>query len=178
MNAEALGSRKWKPFFIEDLFEILPGKRLTKSDMIPGPIPFIGASESNNGITNWVSNDNASRDSNVLGINYNGSVCVGFYHPYECLFSDDVKRIRIRDKEGSSSIFLFLKTVIEMQRVKYGYGYKFNEGRMQRQILLLPVGDDGEPDYAFMERYMSAKRGGALMHTSPTSLTSSTRECS
>ena len=34
-----------------------------------------------NGITNFVSNSNDSLDSNVLGVNYNGSIVENFYHP-------------------------------------------------------------------------------------------------
>lgn len=77
----------WKPFPLSYIFIILPGKRLTKSDMTEGSRPFIGASDSNNGITAWVENSNESLDSNVLGVNYNGSVCETFYHPYKCIFS-------------------------------------------------------------------------------------------
>lgn len=153
----SLDGVKWAPFFIEDLFEISPGKRLTKNDMKPGTTPFIGASETNNGVTQWVSNDNSSKDRDVLGVNYNGSVCVGFYHPYHCLFSDDVKRLRLPDKEQAKHIYLFVKTAIEMQRSKYSYGYKFNEQRMERQIILLPVDNNGNPDYQFMELYMKFK---------------------
>ena len=41
-----------------------------------------------------------------------------------------------------------------MQRVKYSYGYKFKEKRMHRQKLMLPVTDEGRPDYEYMEQYV------------------------
>ena len=63
--------------------------------MVEGERPFIGATEFNNGITTFVSNTNKSFDSNVLGVNYNVSVVKSFYHEYECIFSDDVKRQKI-----------------------------------------------------------------------------------
>ena len=47
-----------------------------------------------------------------------------------------------------------MKTVILQQKCKYAYGYKFNEKRMQKQSLLLPVDESGNPDYAFMEQYV------------------------
>lgn len=46
-----LANKEWKEFFIEDVFNIKSGKRLTKADMADGDIPFIGATDSNNGIT-------------------------------------------------------------------------------------------------------------------------------
>ena len=144
----------WRPFFIEEIFEIKPGRRLTKAEMIDGDTPFIGASDSNNGVTAFVGNDNDSADENFLSVSYNGSVCQCFYQPYRCLCSDDVKRFHLKNRAGNKYIYLFLATSIKQQKDKYNYGYKFNEARMRRQKILLPVKDDGSPDYEFMENYM------------------------
>ena len=144
---------KWKAFYINEIFSISAGKRLTKADMDSGRIPFIGATDSNNGITNWVATPNSSFDKNVLGVNYNGSVVENFYHPYGCIFSDDVKRLHLREHADNKYILLFFKTVILQQKVKYTYGYKFNGQRMERQKILLPVNEEGRPDYEFMEQY-------------------------
>ncbi|MGM9809511.1 MAG: restriction endonuclease subunit S [Paludibacteraceae bacterium] len=148
---------QWNEFNLDDLFTISSGVRLTVADMLKGNIPFIGASDSNNGITAWVSNNNASLDQNVLGVNYNGSVCETFFHPYKCLFSDDVKRLHCKQSiphTATKYIYLFLKQAILQQKSKYAYGYKFNAQRMKRQTLLLPVTADGTPDWQFMESYM------------------------
>lgn len=148
-----LEDREWKSFSIASVASISPGKRLTKADMLPGKTPFIGASDSCNGITEFTSNKNESEDSNVLGVNYNGSVVENFYHPYRAVFSDDVKRLHLLDHEGNQYIYLFLKTTILKQKSKYQYAYKFNEARLKRQRILLPVTPSGDPDYAFMEVY-------------------------
>ena len=107
-----LHDREWKEFRICDIFIIKAGKRLTKSDMTSGNKPFIGATDNNNGITEFVSNTNVSEDCNVLGVNYNGSVVENFYHPYTCIFSDDVKRFQTKQVQGNKYIYLFMKTVI------------------------------------------------------------------
>jgi len=145
---------KWGEFKILDIFTISPGIRLTKADMLEGNTPFIGATDSNNGITTFCGNDNASRDCNVLGVNYNGSIVENFYHPYSALFSDDVKRLHLKDAEGNKYIYLFIKQCILKQKQKYEYGYKFNGERMKDQIILLPICEDGNPDYKYMEEYM------------------------
>ena len=44
-------TKNWKWFKYNEIFEIKKGKRLTKADMINGDIPYIGATDSNNGIT-------------------------------------------------------------------------------------------------------------------------------
>ena len=144
---------QWKTFDIHEIFSISSGKRLTKAAMDSGHLPFIGATDSNNGITNWVASPNSSFDKNVLGVNYNGSVVENFYHPYGCVFSDDVKRLHLKKHADNKYILLFFKTVILQQKVKYTYGYKFNGQRMERQKILLPVNEKEEPDYQFMEQY-------------------------
>ena len=148
-----LSERKWGEFFVDDIFEIRPGKRLETRNKIPGLRPFIGASEINNGVTGFVSNMNESLDSNCLGVNYNGAPCISFYHPSESLFSDDVKHLHLKNHEDNKWVLLFFSTLFAKQKVKFNYGYKCNEQRMRRQILMLPVNDSGEPDYDYMERY-------------------------
>lgn len=145
---------KWKEFDIESIFEILPGKRLEKRNMIFGKTPFIGASDSNNGITNFIGNINKTLDKNVLGVNYNGSVVENFYHKYSCIFSDDVKRFHLKYYQDNEYILLFFKTIILKQKNKYRYGYKFNESRMKRQKISVPINCKLEPDYEYMEQYL------------------------
>ena len=149
-----LNKKIWKKFFLNELFFIKSGVRLTKANMTSGKRPFIGAIDSNNGITHFVSNTNNSLDRNVLGVNYNGSVCEVFYHPYECIFTDDVKHLALKDIEGNKFIYLFFKQIIFKQKIKYSYGYKFNAKRMERQIVLVPVNDEEEPDFKYMEQYI------------------------
>lgn len=147
-------NKEWNDFYVDEIFSIKSGVRLTKANMKNGNIPFIGATDSNNGITNWVNNTNNSTDNNILGVNYNGSVVETFYHPYKCTFSDDVKRFKTKDIESNKYINLFLKNSILKQKCKYMYGYKFNEKRMKKQKILLPINTKGEPDYEFMHNYM------------------------
>ena len=146
---------KWKEFWMEDILDIKSGVRLTKADQIDGNIPFIGASDANNGVTEFVGNTNKSLDSNVLGVNYNGSVVENFYHSYECIFSDDVKRIKFKNGEyGDEFTYLFLKQMILSQKNKYQYGYKFNAKRMSRQKIMLPIDKNGEPHWKYMSNFI------------------------
>ncbi len=145
---------KWSAFAISDIFDIKPGKRLVAADTTEGQRPFIGALDNNNGVARFVSDKNSSIDSNVLGVNYNGNgMVIGFYHPYECIFSDDVKRFHLKHHEDNQFVLLFLKACILMQKQKFGYLYKFNAERMAHTSIMLPITEDGTPDYAFMELY-------------------------
>ena len=149
------GGGRIRPFFMEDILRISNGVRLTKADMTIGNRPFVGSSEACNGVTGFVNNSNASLDKEVLGVNYNGSVGFSFYHPYEALFSDDVKRVRWKNEATNNKYtLLYLSNAIAQQRSKYAYGYKFNALRMKRQIIMLPTLADGTPDFVYMEHTM------------------------
>lgn len=160
---QTLSEKTWSDFFLNELFSISAGKRLETRNKVDGRRPFIGASENNNGVTGFVGNTNASLDKNVLGVSYNGAPCVAFYHPYECLFTDDVKRLHLAERDDSMLCGLFFSAVFTKQRAKYSYGYKFKEQRMKRQKLMLPVVESDGPDYSYMEQYASSMRGGLLM---------------
>lgn len=149
----ALNEKEWREFPLDDIFTVSAGKRLETRNKVPGTRPFIGATDNNNGVTGFVGNDNSSRDGNVLGVNYNGAPCIAFYHPYECIFTDDVKRLHLRHHSDNKFVLLFFVSIFAKQRSKYSYGYKFKEQRMLRQKLMLPVTDSGEPDYEYMEQY-------------------------
>lgn len=149
-----ISQKRWDAFLISDIFDILPGKRLVAADTTPGDRPFIGALDNSNGIAHFVNDTNISMDKNVLGVNYNGNgMVIGFYHPYECIFSDDVKRFHLKHHEDNAFVLLFMKVAILQQKSKFGYLYKFNAERMANTRIMLPITDDGTPDYEYMEQY-------------------------
>ena len=152
-NIPVLDEKEWKEFPLDEMFSIGAGKRLTNADKIEGNRPFIGATDNGNGITGFVGNVNQSRDKNVFGVNYNGAPCIAFYHPYDCIFTDDVKRLHLLHHEDNKFVLLFFKTIIMQQRMKYSYGYKFKEQRMLKQKVMVPLNNNGAPDYEYMEQY-------------------------
>lgn len=164
MGGGKMKGAQWKAFSLNEICDIRPGVRLVSRKMIEGKLPFIGAADSNNGVTNFVSNKNASLDGNLLGVNYNGNgVAIGFYHPYEAIFTDDVKRIKFKQHEGNKYVYLFLKAAILKQKSKYQYGYKFSGERMNRQKIVLPATTEGTPDFQYMENYMQYREYEILL---------------
>ena len=145
---------EWKTFKIGDIYEIKSGCALTKDNMKSGNTPFVGASANNNAVTNFVSNTNNSKDNNVVSINFNGSVGEAFYHPYEAIFSGDVKRLHLKNHNDNKYVNLFIITAIKKQKDKYSYGYKFSESRMKNQYIMLPVDSAGNPNYEYMEQFI------------------------
>ncbi|MBF1043583.1 MAG: restriction endonuclease subunit S [Candidatus Nanosynbacter sp.] len=81
-----------------------------------------------------------------------------FYHPYSCVFSDDVKRVSFKDERGGNKYcYMFLKQMILQQKEKYRYVYKFNGDRMARQKIMMPVDEENKINYSTIEKYMRVK---------------------
>lgn len=144
--------KEWGEFFIEDVTEIISGKDIYGSERIKGNIPYITSTANNNGIGHFVGNINSTKEAGCLSVNRNGSVGYSFYHPYEALFGNDCRKLRL--KKPNKHIGIFISQQISRQKGKYGYGYKMGTARLKRQKIMLPINDNKEPDYDYMENYM------------------------
>lgn len=144
--------KKWKDFFIEEIADIHSGRDIYERERVIGDTPYVTSTAQNNGTGYLVSNFNKTLEANCLSVNRNGSVGYCFYHPYNALYSNDCRKLKL--KNNSKYIGLYISNVITCQKGKYGYGYKMGTGRLKRQKIMLPVTSKSEPDYEYMENYM------------------------
>lgn len=143
----------WADFPLHAFFEIKKGRRVTKADRIPGGTRFIGASEANNGITDF-SDLPAIFPAGTLTVVYNGnSVGNAFYQDKSYFACDDVN-VLVPRQELSRWVQLFIATVVKHGRSRFTYGYKWTLARMKTTTVRLPVSADGEPDWDYMSRFM------------------------
>ena len=151
-----LDGKKWAGFCISDIAEIVSGRDINDEDKQPGDIPYISSSALNNGISHFVSNTNETLEAGCISVCRTGSVGYAFYHPYEALYSSNVRKLRL--KAGKNKyISLFIATQITAQHERFSYGYILGTARLARQKIMLPVDDEGQPDYAFMEEFMKER---------------------
>lgn len=147
-----LNDRKWKEFFVGDIANIESGSNISSDAREKGKIPYITASFNNNGVTDFISN-RESVDRNFISVNSNGSIGYSFYHKYKSICSNDCRKLNLKTS-NNEYVSLFITNQISCQRDKYNYGYKMGTKRLQRQYIMLPVTDEGEPDWNFMENYI------------------------
>ena len=50
--------------------------------------------------------------------------------------------------------YLFIATLLERMQEKYSFNREINDIRINKERILLPIDDNGQPDYAFMEQYI------------------------
>lgn len=167
-----LNVHEWKMFSLGRLFDIKKGKRLTSNEQEDGDNIYIGAVDSNNGVTNYISQA-PIHEGNTITVNYDGSVGEAFYQPEAYWASDDVNVLYSNYDGFNEYIGLFIVTVIRHGKNRFSYGRKWTLESMKATDICLPVkynrdgtifidkdnkfSDNGfVPDWQFMENYIKA----------------------
>jgi hypothetical protein len=149
----ALHEKEWGHFLIPDVFpNIQRGKRLKNADHVPGIIPYVSSTAKNNGVDDYVMATAGTRSfSDCISLANSGSVGTAFYEPFEFVASDHVTSLK---REGTSKfVYLFLATTIERQGSNFNFNREINDARIKKMQVMLPVTDEGKPDYKYMEQY-------------------------
>ena len=157
-----LSDREWKPYKLSALGKVESGRDIYALERIEGNIPYITSGSQNNGIGYFVGNKNDTLDKGYIAFNRNGAVGLAFYHPYWSVMGNDCRKIHLSEADENIYVGLFVATTISMQSKSFSYSRKPGTARANKLQIMLPVTDDGEPDYQFMEDYvrelMIAKR--------------------
>ena len=149
----------WKTFKLVDLFNIEGSKSFTKkqiNDYGAGKHPYVVTSSENNGIQGFY--NHSTERGNVLTID---SATVGscFYQPLNFCASDHVEKLVPRFTMNTYTA-LFLKTVIDLEKFRYGYGRKFAQIRIKQTEIKLPAikekNGQYKPDWSWMENYIKS----------------------
>ncbi|MCZ4264089.1 restriction endonuclease subunit S [Erythrobacter sp. G21629-S1] len=166
LPAKTPEAKDWAYFSLGSLFDIKKGQRLTKANMKPGMTPFVGAIDKDNGVREFVSAQ-PNHESNVITVNYNGSVAEAFYQEAPFWASDDVN-VLYPKFDMSALVALFICTIIKLEKFRFNYGRKWKLDRMKDFEIKLPSDASGEPDWEevtqFMERLPYSR--GATLETS------------
>ena len=149
-----LNELKWESFDIHEVFpDVKRGKRLKTNDHIAGNMAYVSSSAVNNGVDNFIGNKDKVRIfEDCITLANSGSVGTAFYHPYSFVASDHVTKLK--NNSFNKYIYLFIATIANRLSEKYSFNREINDLRLRREIIMLPVDEKGEPDYAFMSAYM------------------------
>lgn len=176
-----LSEKEWKQFGFTEVFDIKKGFYNKKPEADgTGTIPFLGATDSNNGVTRFLTLEEIKHGTktgdlhnsplekklfpgHAIAVTNNGSVGHAFYQATEFTCSHDINPLYLRDHEMSREEADFLIKAIEKQGILFQYARKWRPIRMVKSKIMLPVDDKGNPDYAYMTLYSAGLRGGLLM---------------
>lgn len=179
INPDILGLHvlDWKWFRYDDVFNICKGFYNKKPENHMGnSIPFIGAIDNNNGVSEYydiqdieeaskTGDDNNAPlnekifEGNCITVSNNGSVGYAFYQakPFTC--THDVNPLYLHPKWNqklNQYIAMFLCSLIEKERYRWTYGRKWRPKRMPSSLIKLPVNKSGNPDWKYMEDFIKS----------------------
>lgn len=151
-----LNVKDWQNYQLKDLFDFVKGKRLTKEDIVPGEINYLGAISDNNGVREKIDTE-YFWEGNCITVNYNGSVGEAFYQEKNFWASDDVNVLYAK-KTWKMNKFnaMFIVTVIKANKYRFSYGRKWTMEKMRDSIIKLPSKRDGMPNFEYMENYIKS----------------------
>ncbi len=152
-----LDVENWELFDFIKIFDIKKGfynKKPEPSGL--GTIPFLGATDSNNGVTEHYTYDEIDSSSktgdepnepierklfpgHAVCVTNNGSVGYAYYQhkPFTC--SHDVNPLYLLDGQFNEYTGMFVAAVIMYDRYRWGYGRKWRPERMVKSQLRLPI---------------------------------------
>lgn len=174
-----LNISEWKEFRIASVFTIHNGRGITKEEIAnhPGSFPVVQSGEEGNGILGKIDLDYCKSRNYVLSedacLVVARSGCAGYvsFQPYGCVVGDSAKILLLKKDAPAFSHYLFLQTLLNVNRFKYAYGRKVTEEKYGNDTIRLPVRRDTSgiplvdeshtrseqgymPDWDFMARYM------------------------
>ena len=154
-----LKAKEWGEFVLSNIFTTIQrGKRLKTADHKKGHTPYVSSTAFNNGVDAFISNrDGVRRFDSCLTIANSGSVGKTFYHPYEFIASDHVTQLK--NQAFNQYIYLFLTAILSRLEEKYSFNREMNDLRIRKDKILLPVDNNANPDWAYMEQYAKSMMG-------------------
>lgn len=149
-----LNVEEWKEFRLDELFDIEigrgPNSKFAKENI--GIVPFISATESNNGVTAYTS-FGATHKGSTLTLSRNGSIGEAFYQAEPFCATADVAVLN-PSFNANQYVLLFIATILRQEKYRYNYGRKWNSERMKETVIKLPATKEGKPDWEWMEKYV------------------------
>lgn len=148
---------EWSNFFIKDIFEIENCKCSKVSSLKNGMVPYVGATNRNNGVLSFIDGAELMTQGNCIAFICDGEGSIGYsvYKKENFIGSTTVKVGRNVNLNKYNA--KFITTVSDTVRSKYNFGVKRNEEHLKKEILQLPVDRKGSPNWSFMEEYIKER---------------------
>ena len=86
-----------------------------------------------------------------------------FYQPEPFFASDDVNVLYPKFELDSASA-LFICAIIRLEKYRFNYGRKWNLERMKESEIRLPTNTEGDPDWAWMRRYILSQKFSSQLY--------------
>lgn len=164
-----IDTSEWKEFVVGELFEKLDLRFLPDRDFNKGldisevksdefNLPLVNAKHSNNGIMYYGRESEWESASMTIDIVADGAASTGdvYAQPQKTGVLYNAYLVKPKADCMTKDILLFLATVVHRcVKDHFGYDNKCTWDKVKLETVLLPVNVSGEPDWAYMDKYMS-----------------------
>ena len=149
-----INSHDWKAFRLGDLFDIIRGTSRTMRMLNVGAMPVIAAARAEQGVAGHY--DVSPEYADAITVSCNGVGCGSvFYHDGQFAITGDASVMQEK-QEMTREAKLFVAAICDsLFFAKYSYAEKCNPAGLAEEMIYLPATPDGQPDWAYMDAYMS-----------------------
>jgi len=139
---------KMAPIFIQKYFDVKLGGHDEIEDLEDGDCPMVSTSEFMNGVKQWKA-ANTFYPFPTITVATDGSVCSSFVQEYPYYAFYKVAIVEPKKKIPIDALY-FISYLLYREKWRYVYARKFGKARILNTELLMPVLNNGEPDFEKM----------------------------
>ena len=166
-----LNDKEWRPFPLDSLekdgifniFSTSSGIDKNKLENLEGNIPYITRTDKNNGIENFIGKQLNSKwnidKGNVITIGLDTQTV--FYQPNYFYTGQNIQILSNDNLNYYTAMFIIPLLKILLKKFSWG-GNGATLTRLKKSKIMLPINDNGTPDYIFMETYTKEKEKNML----------------
>lgn len=146
---------KWKWFSLKKVFSKERGTRLTKPNREKGDIPLVTAGALNEGVAEYISNEEMKVYKKAITIDMFGFSC---YREYRFCCDDNI--LVLQSSKMNIYSGMFIAAIINRDDYKCAYGRQYRQKTFDVHEIKLPARkvaeNKYEPDWQFMEDYIKS----------------------
>ena len=158
---ESLSNKKWDYFFLGKIFDkISNGKSYNSSDLVVAAdgtdyIAYVTRTDENNGISSYVESVDYDGLEKANAITIGDTTATIFYQDHDFITGPHIIVLRADWLNVYTASFII--TLLNQEKYRYPvFGRAFTKDLIAETKLYLPVDDNGNPDYQFMEDYIKS----------------------
>ena len=150
----------WESVPLRDLFTFERGKEKNMASLKEGDLPLVSARNVNNGVKGFVGNPTKTfSGGNVITLNNDGDGGAGLAYYQACDFALDTHVTALIPQDDTTpEALLYMTASISKQHDIFGHGRSISLPRAKRLQNMLPVNDEGKPNYELMTDYVKKQR--------------------
>lgn len=155
-----MNDKEWKSFILSEIFDISStnsgiDKNKIKNKDINGNNPYITRTDKNNGIDGFITEQDYE-------LNNGNSITIGldtqtvFYQPHSFYTGQNIQILTNDYLNKYNGLFLVNLLKIVLEKFNWG-GNGATLSRLKNSRIFIPINNEGEPDYEYMENFMKNK---------------------